>query len=207
MQREYPSPESCTYAVGVVGEGGRVHQHGSLEVTPTQIIYTPDNEQDSYIWPLRYLIRYYHDSNNFTIEAGSQCPLGAGLYTFSTDQASELYRIVARNTTSEVMSPRRSATTTATPTTDAQTTSHRPPPSFPPPSPPPTLTDDRALLSLLPLVPHSVGVRLSVAYQRTLSRSKTSGMTKAPVKTASWRLRHKSLFIQRIPHSIELFGR
>ena len=71
----------------------------------------------------------------------------------------------------------------------------------------PTLTDDRALLSLLPLVPRSVGVRLSVAYQRTLSRSKTSGMTKAPVKTASWRLRHKSLFIQRIPHSIELFGR
>ena len=137
MQREYPSPESCTYSVGVVGEGGRVHQHGSLEVTPTQIIYTPDNEQDSYIWPLRYLIRYYHDSNNFTIEAGSQCPLGAGLYTFSTDQASELYRIVARNTTSEVMSPRRLATTTATPTTDAQTTSHRPPPSFPPPSPPP----------------------------------------------------------------------
>ena len=135
--QECRSPESCIYSVGVLGEGGRVHQHGSLEVTPTQIIYTPDNEQDSYIWPLRYLVRYYYESNKFTIEAGRQCPLGAGLYTFSTEHAVELQRIVARNTTSEVMSPKHSINTTAAPTTDAQTMSHRPPPSFPPPSPPP----------------------------------------------------------------------
>ena len=134
----YPSSESCIYPVGVLGEGGRVHQNGSLEVTPTQIIYTPDSEQDSYIWPLRYLVRYKCELNKFTIEAGGQCPLGAGIYTFSTERAAELHQVVARNTNAEVMSPRHSTTsTTATPTTSAQTTSHRPPPSFPPPSPPP----------------------------------------------------------------------
>ena len=137
MEQEYPSPESCIYPVGVLGEGGRVHQNGSLEVTPTQIIYTPDSEQDSYIWPLRYLVRYSCELNKFTIEAGGQCPLGAGIYTFSTERASELHKVVARNTNAEVMSPKRSMTsTTATPTTNAQTISHRPPPSFSPPPPP-----------------------------------------------------------------------
>ena len=172
--QECRSPESCIYSVGVLGEGGRVHQHGSLEVTPAQIIYTPDNEQDSYIWPLRYLMRYYCESNKFTIEAGRQCPLGAGLYTFSTEHAPELYRIVARNTTSEFMSPKRSINTTAT---DAQTLSHRPPPSFPPPSPPPLSSSPYSLQRYNGTAsPHShphrrSGSSLSPSSSPTLSRS------------------------------------
>ena len=132
--QECRSPESCIYAVGVLGEGGRIHQRGSLEVTPSRLIYTPDDEEESYIWPLRYLIRYSYEADKFTMEAGAQCPFGAGLYTFATEHASELHRIVARNTTTEVTSPKHSMGT-AMPTTDSQTTPH-PPPSFPPPSPP-----------------------------------------------------------------------
>lgn len=174
---ECRSPESCIFTVGVLGEGDRVHQQGSLEVTPSQIIYTPDNEQDSYIWPLRHLVRYFHELDKFTIEAGAQCPLGAGLYTFSTDHAAELQRIVARNTASEVTSPKRSTRTTATPTTDTQTTSHHPPPSFPPPSPPPLSSSPYSSQRYSGSIsPHShphrrSGSSLSPSSSPTLSRS------------------------------------
>lgn len=174
---ECRSPKSYIFPVGVLGEGDRVHQHGSLEVTPSQIIYTPDNEQDSYIWPLRYLVRYSYESDKFTIEAGVQCSLGAGLYTFSTEHAAELQRIVARNTAYEVTSPKRSTRTTATPTTDMQTTSHHPPPSFPPPSPPPLssspISSQRYSGSMSPHShPHRrSGSSLSPSSSPTLSRS------------------------------------
>lgn len=130
MQRECKSPESCIYAVGVVGEAGRIHQQGTLEITPIQLIYTPEGEQDSYIWPLRYIKRYSHESpTRFVIETSGLCPSGAGLYTFSTEHAAELQTIIARNTTNVVTSPKH----TSTPA-DSQTT---PPPShtFAPPSP------------------------------------------------------------------------
>lgn len=130
-QDQQRSPESCVYAVGVVGEGNRTHQYGTLEVTPSQLIYTPDGEQDSYIWPLRYLRRYASESETmFTIEAGSRCPSGPGLYTFSTERARELHSIVSRNVTAVVTSPSHSATNTDTQTTPT------PSPSFAPPSSP-----------------------------------------------------------------------
>ena len=130
MQQECQrSPESCIYSVGVVGEGNRIHQHGTLEVTPAQLIYTPEGEQDGYIWPLRFLKKYSSESDRFTIETGTQCPSGGGMYTFSTKHSTELLRVVARNTTNIVTSPkhiRKPADSQTTPT---------PSPTFAPPSP------------------------------------------------------------------------
>lgn len=130
MQRECESPEGCIYAVGVVGEGNRIHQNGALEVTPSQLIYTPDGEQDSYIWPLRYLKKYCCESDSkFVIETGSQCPSGAGVYTFSTKHAAELLRIVSRNITNIITSPKHIRAPTRSQTTPT------PSPTFPPSSP------------------------------------------------------------------------
>lgn len=130
MQRQCKSPESCIYAVGVVGEGNRIHQNGALEVTPSQVIYTPDGEQDSYIWPLRYLKRYSCESDTkFVIETSSHCPSGAGFYTFSTKHAAELLRIVTRNITNIISSPKHIRTPAGSQTTPT------PSPTFAPSSP------------------------------------------------------------------------
>ena len=176
MQRECRSPESCIYAVGVVGEGSRVHQHGTLEVTPSQLIYTPEGEQDSYIWPLRFIKHYSCEGDEkFVIETSSQCPSGTGLYTFSTQHAAELHSIVARNTATIVTSPKHIRTST-----DSQTTPPTPP-TFAPLSPSfsssPNFLRSNGVMS-----PHSPS--LSSPYPYRNSRSSLSP-TSSPILSRS----------------------
>ena len=111
MPSQRRSPECCVFKVGVVQDNSeKVIHHGDLEVTPTELIYTSEELNKQVTWPLKYLRRYAQEGQSlFVIEAGSRCPSGAGMYTFSTSQAAQLHSVVSRNMTGLVRSPQHSS--------------------------------------------------------------------------------------------------
>lgn len=92
------SPESAMFRVNVLGsEDNRVHSEGTIETTPTCLIYT-DDQGSKLNWPLHLLTKYGSNGERlFTVEAGDQCPSGPGVYIFTTPHAPYLENIVTRH--------------------------------------------------------------------------------------------------------------
>ena len=85
------------FLVKNINEDKRLVQKGHLEVSVGELIYTDDNSNDRWTWPLRYLRKYGCDGEVFSFEAGRKCPGGEGLYAFSSRRASKIFELVARN--------------------------------------------------------------------------------------------------------------
>ena len=87
------SPNSSVFHVGIIRDDKKVVRQGSLEATPTALIYTEEISHSRYSWPLKQLRRFETDGDNtFIIEA-----TGKGIYKFSTPNARQLKAIVNRN--------------------------------------------------------------------------------------------------------------
>ena len=77
----------------VVGEpGGRREEHGVLEVMENEIIFveTESVENRRVVWPFKFIRRFGHEGDIFTVEVGRKAPGGEGLHHFRTTQSSEL---------------------------------------------------------------------------------------------------------------------
>jgi len=93
-----PLPDN-TYTVRVINDGQNLEGQakGFLQVTDTNLILTLQVDRRKKIeWPLKHLRRYGCDGHIFSIEAGSKCPAGQGMYAFSTEHAQELFEVVAK---------------------------------------------------------------------------------------------------------------
>ena len=90
-------PEENIFLVKNINEDKHLVQKGHLEVSITELIYTDDNSNDRWTWPLRYLRKYGCDGEVFSFEAGRKCPGGEGLYAFASKRASKIFELVARN--------------------------------------------------------------------------------------------------------------
>lgn len=98
FQPPKPLPAN-TYSVRVINDGNNLEGQakGLLQVTDTNLILTLQMDRRKRIeWPLKHLRRYGCDGHIFSIEAGSKCPAGEGMYAFSTDHAQELFEVVAK---------------------------------------------------------------------------------------------------------------
>ena len=98
FQQPKPLPAN-TYSVRVINDGNNLEGQakGFLQVTDTNLILTLQMDRRKKIeWPLKHLRRYGCDGHIFSIEAGSKCPAGEGMYAFSTDHAQELFEVVAK---------------------------------------------------------------------------------------------------------------
>ena len=98
FQPQKPLPAN-TYSVRVINDGNNLEGQakGLLQVTDTDLILTLQMDRRKKIeWPLKHLRRYGCDGHIFSIEAGSKCPAGEGMYAFSTDHAQELFEVVAK---------------------------------------------------------------------------------------------------------------
>jgi len=98
FQAEKPLPAN-TYSVRVINDGYNLEGQakGLLQVTDTNLILTLQMDRHKKIeWPLKHLRRYGCDGHIFSIEAGSKCPAGEGMYAFSTEHAQELFEVVAK---------------------------------------------------------------------------------------------------------------
>lgn len=88
-----------TYSVRVINDGNNLEGQakGLLQVTETNLVLTLQMDRRKKIeWPLKHLRRYGCDGHIFSIEAGSKCPAGEGMYAFSTEHAQELFEVVAK---------------------------------------------------------------------------------------------------------------
>ena len=98
FQPTKPLPAN-TYSVRIINDGNNLEGQakGLLQVTDTDLILTLQMDRRKKIeWPLKHLRRYGCDGHIFSIEAGSKCPAGEGMYAFSTDHAQELFEVVAK---------------------------------------------------------------------------------------------------------------
>ena len=98
FQPPKPLPAN-TYSVRVINDGNNLEGQtkGLLQVTDTNLILTLQMDRRKKIeWPLKHLRRYGCDGHIFSIEAGSKCPAGEGMYAFSTDHAQELFEVIAK---------------------------------------------------------------------------------------------------------------
>ena len=98
FQPPKPLPAN-TYSVRVINDGNNLEGQakGLLQVTDTDLILTLQMDRRKKIeWPLKHLRRYGCDGHIFSIEAGSKCPAGEGMYAFSTDHAQDLFEVVAK---------------------------------------------------------------------------------------------------------------
>ena len=89
-------PENMFKVINI-NDDKRYVQKGIMEVTAADLIYTDSRTREQWQWPLKFLRKYGCDGNVFSFEAGRKCPGGEGLYAFSTQGASTLFAMVARN--------------------------------------------------------------------------------------------------------------
>ena len=92
------SPDSSVYHVTILDRNHHPLQEGSLETTPTSLIYTEDTSLTKYSWPIKHLRKFEAKGENlFVIEAGKLCLSGIGEYTFSSPHAKHIFAVVSRN--------------------------------------------------------------------------------------------------------------
>ena len=93
------SPDSTVYHVAILNEEGTSPiQEGSLETTPTSLIYTEETSLTRYSWPLRQIRHFELQGESlFIIEGGKLSLSGVGTYSFSTPHARQIYAVVSRN--------------------------------------------------------------------------------------------------------------
>ena len=92
------SPESSVYHVSILGEGNAPLCEGSLEATPTTLVYTDDSSPTRYSWLIQQLHRFdLKGEDQFVIEGGKQCSSNRGAYTFATPNARQIHAVVSRN--------------------------------------------------------------------------------------------------------------
>lgn len=89
-------PENMFRVINI-NDDKRLVQKGVMEVTTADLIYTDGRTKEQWQWPLKFLRKYGCDGDVFSFEAGRKCPGGEGLYAFSTQGASNLFALVARN--------------------------------------------------------------------------------------------------------------
>ncbi|KAH9398659.1 Insulin receptor binding [Tyrophagus putrescentiae] len=73
-----------------IGCGLRPSTLYELAVELSQIVLRHDNKL-LFVWPLKHVRRYGYTSNSFSIEAGSKCITGEGLFIFRCNEAFQLY--------------------------------------------------------------------------------------------------------------------
>lgn len=73
-----------------IGCGLRPSTLYELAVELSQIVLRQDNKL-LFVWPLKHVRRYGYTSNSFSIEAGSKCETGEGLFIFRCNDAIQLY--------------------------------------------------------------------------------------------------------------------
>lgn len=73
-----------------IGCGLRPSALYELAVELSQIVLRHDNKL-LFVWPLKHVRRYGYTSNSFSIEAGSKCITGEGLFIFRCNEAIQLY--------------------------------------------------------------------------------------------------------------------
>lgn len=67
-----------------------------LVVEMSQIVLQQDNKI-LFLWPFKHVRRYGYTSNSFSIEAGSKCTTGEGLFIFRSHKSSQLYNQIIYN--------------------------------------------------------------------------------------------------------------
>lgn len=67
-----------------------------LVIRPNQI-ELEDNDRSLYNWPFKYIRRYGYTSNSFSLEAGSKCDTGEGLFIFRNRHSKSLYNQIIVN--------------------------------------------------------------------------------------------------------------
>ncbi|KAI6657964.1 Docking protein 3 [Oopsacas minuta] len=71
---------------------------GTLYINVAEISYFPSGKVEAeYIWPLKYVRRYGRDRKLFSFEAGRRCPRGEGNFTFLTNRAEEIFKLIEFN--------------------------------------------------------------------------------------------------------------
>ena len=73
-----------------------------MVVTPTHVMYINRGNKEKWEWPFEILTNYGYDGNVFFLEAGQKCSSKEGLctYTFMSEEAKELFDVVAKNSLS-----------------------------------------------------------------------------------------------------------
>lgn len=98
MQEHSAKPASNLHHVQIIeteasiGCGLRPSTLYELTVELSQIVLQQDNTV-LVLWPLKYVRRFGYTSNSFSIEAGSKCETGEGLFIFRSPQAIKLYNL------------------------------------------------------------------------------------------------------------------
>lgn len=59
-----------------------------------ELIYTDDESQDDWVWPLIHIKEYGYNGTKFWFEAGRQCPGGKGKYAFYSEEAVQLFKMI-----------------------------------------------------------------------------------------------------------------
>ena len=71
---------------------------GTLYINVAEISYFPSGwVEPEFIWPLKYVRRYGRDRKLFSFEAGRRCPRGEGNFTFLTNKADQIFKLVEFN--------------------------------------------------------------------------------------------------------------
>lgn len=69
-----------------------------LVVELSQIVLQQDNNI-LFLWPFKHVRRYGYTSNSFSIEAGSKCDTGEGLFIFRGHKSIQMYNQIIANVT------------------------------------------------------------------------------------------------------------
>ena len=71
---------------------------GTLYINVAELSYFPSGKvEPEFIWPLKYVRRYGRDRKLFSFEAGRRCPKGEGNFTFLTNKADQIFKLVEFN--------------------------------------------------------------------------------------------------------------
>ena len=71
---------------------------GTLYINMAEISYFPSGRvEPEFVWPLKYVRRYGRDRKLFSFEAGRRCPRGQGNFTFLTNRAEGIFKLIEHN--------------------------------------------------------------------------------------------------------------
>ena len=71
---------------------------GTLYINMAEISYFPGGRvEPEFVWPLKYVRRYGRDRKLFSFEAGRRCPRGQGNFTFLTNRAESIFKLIENN--------------------------------------------------------------------------------------------------------------
>ena len=87
------------FPVTLIHESTEEHiSSGTLYINVAELSYFPSGKvEPEFIWPLKYVRRYGRDRKLFSFEAGRRCPRGEGNFTFLTNKAEQIFKLVEFN--------------------------------------------------------------------------------------------------------------